>query len=381
MHIGLITTSYPRFSNDIAGAFVRRAALEWVSRGAQVSVVAPRSDLPKQRRPDDPGVRVFEAPTPNGLFYGPGTPERLEQDLLTTLPRIPLALGALVATAHRKLVDADALEAHWLLPSGAVAAMIARGRPFGVVAHSSAARWFLAAPHPLRWLAARPLRHATWLSATDPAVAGALQRACGVPTYWIGPDTLYHPLMTLPLAQPQRRLRLGCLGRRGPIKGLDLLLKAAADAGKHGAIEVLIAGPGPAVSSRPWVQDWGTIHGPESIRDFFAAIDVLVIPSRNIGARTEGLPSVLLESWAAGRPVLASAVGGMQTLVPKSWRFAADDQPALVALINALANDRSRIASEALQVRKRLNRVREQWARRRTNAASALIGHLVPIRG
>jgi glycosyltransferase involved in cell wall biosynthesis len=62
---------------------------------------------------------------------------------------------------------------------------------------------------------------------------------------------------------------------------------------------------------------FGRIHllgHREDMGDVLRAIDVLVMPSRH-----EGLPLVLLEAMAAGRPVVATAVGGIPEVVENGW--------------------------------------------------------------
>jgi glycosyltransferase involved in cell wall biosynthesis len=49
----------------------------------------------------------------------------------------------------------------------------------------------------------------------------------------------------------------------------------------------------------------------EEVRDFVASLDLLVVPSRS-----EGSPVVAMEAMALGKPVVATAVGGVPEVVP-----------------------------------------------------------------
>jgi len=60
------------------------------------------------------------------------------------------------------------------------------------------------------------------------------------------------------------------------------------------------------LAGRLKVQDWVRFLGRrEDVPDLLSACDLLVLPSL-----WEGMPNVLLEAGAAGRPVVATAVGG-----------------------------------------------------------------------
>lgn len=75
-------------------------------------------------------------------------------------------------------------------------------------------------------------------------------------------------------------------------------------------------------------------------RELMAAADVVVLPSRR-----EGLSNVILEAMAAGRPVVASDVGGSAELVEHGRTgllFPSDDDAALAAALSALAADAAR---------------------------------------
>ncbi|MCZ7679549.1 MAG: glycosyltransferase family 4 protein [Sandaracinaceae bacterium] len=80
MRIGLLTTSYPRHEDDLAGIFVRGFARALASQGHAVEVLAPE---PLEDRPplEDEGVSVRFVPyaRPRGLartFYGAGVPRQ-----------------------------------------------------------------------------------------------------------------------------------------------------------------------------------------------------------------------------------------------------------------------------------------------------------------
>ncbi len=110
------------------------------------------------------------------------------------------------------------------------------------------------------------------------------------------------------------------LARLVPIKGIDVAVRAVA--GTSG-IDLVVAGEGPerealarlACSSRAPVRFVGHVSG-ELLRTWLAAADVLVAPSRALGARVEGTPTSVLEALRAGLPVVGSRISGIGEVVP-----------------------------------------------------------------
>jgi glycosyltransferase involved in cell wall biosynthesis len=132
------------------------------------------------------------------------------------------------------------------------------------------------------------------------------------------------------------------VGRLEEQKGHDVLFDALAKITKQGLdFTLIVAGDG---SRRGWLEQQAVSRGlsprvqfvgqVEDVGGLLAAADGVLIPSR-----WEGLPLVLLEAMARGRPIVASAVGGVAdalehgvsgTLVPPG------DAEALAAAIEEL---------------------------------------------
>lgn len=145
---------------------------------------------------------------------------------------------------------------------------------------------------------------------------------------------------------------VGTVGRLEPRKGHDLLLRAMQEiaSGARGRRpHLVLVGDGPL---RPSLErtaaalDLGgrvTFTGMlEDVRPALAAMDVFVLPSQ-----AEGMSNALLEAMAAGRPVVATDVGGTRevcdghetgVLVP------ADDAAALARAVLHLLADPERAA-------------------------------------
>jgi len=119
---------------------------------------------------------------------------------------------------------------------------------------------------------------------------------------------------------------LACIGRIQPLKGFDVAVRALGllDERVANAHLVIIGGPsGPEGEAeqdrlRTLVQAFGLkgrVHllppqPHELLSTFYRAADVVLVPSRS-----ESFGLVALEAGACGTPVVASAVGGLTTLV------------------------------------------------------------------
>jgi glycosyltransferase involved in cell wall biosynthesis len=133
----------------------------------------------------------------------------------------------------------------------------------------------------------------------------------------------------LPPADAQARAALGLdprqpvvgtIGRLEDRKGHDQLLRAAGEmlAGANGRRpQLVIVGDGPLRESLAGqartlgVADSVRFEGTVAdVRPVLAAMDVFVLPSR-----AEGMSNALMEAMAAGRPVVATAVGGNTEVV------------------------------------------------------------------
>ena len=110
MRVLVLTTSYPRTANDVAGVFVRDAVDHLREAGLEVDVVSPAS------------FRHF------GLAYGHGIVGKLRRAPWKLL-FVPLFVASYARAARRAARPADLVHAHWL-PSALPA--LATGKPFVV---------------------------------------------------------------------------------------------------------------------------------------------------------------------------------------------------------------------------------------------------------
>jgi glycosyltransferase involved in cell wall biosynthesis len=132
---------------------------------------------------------------------------------------------------------------------------------------------------------------------------------------------------------PGGPLRALFVGRNVPKKGLDTLLSAWPP-GDPGARLLVVSGDVSSVPPGVRVQSPGP---PAAVRAAMAWANLVVLPCRVApdGDR-DGVPLVLMEAIAAGRPVLSTPVAGIPELVepPVGWLCAPDRPRALRDLLD-----------------------------------------------
>ncbi len=166
---------------------------------------------------------------------------------------------------------------------------------------------------------------------------------CGIEP-WRFPD---------PAPLPEGPPRLVAIGRLAEQKGFPLLVEAMVQAvATTPDLHLTLIGEGPfrplleAAITRAGLSRHITLTGwldETAVRGHLAAAHALVLPSF-----AEGLPMVVMESFAAGRPVIASAIMGVPELVSRDtgWLVPAGDAQALAQAIAAFAaTPRDRLAA------------------------------------
>ena len=308
MRVVQLTSSFPRWDGDVSGLFIRDAAAALVDAGVEVDVVAPH-DAGASTREELGGIRVRRfryAPDGaevlahrGGLLAEARRPERA---LLLPCFLAAFAWSAWQAVRGRK---PDVVHAHWWFPAGLLAVPICRltNTPLVITLHGSDV-------HIARSRALRPIARWVLQQAAVVGVVSEALRAEAIAELGVDParcDVLRMPVMvddvatSLDAAPPPPPLRLVAVGRFAPEKGFDVLLAALRDVDA----ELDVFGAGTEVLTGGSVRGHGARPRAE-IADALSRAHALVVPSRR-----EGLGLVALEALAAGRPVIASRVGGL----------------------------------------------------------------------
>jgi glycosyltransferase involved in cell wall biosynthesis len=263
----VLTTSYPRDADDVAGTFVRDAVEALRGAGVDVRVVSPAS------------FRHY------GIAYGDGIVNNLRAAPWKAL-LLPLFLLSFARAARRGARGADVVHAHWL-PSMVPA--LATGKPVVLQLWGSDVALARRARHVARWLVgrARVVVGASTALADDARSLGA------------GDVRVIGQGVQIPaaLADPVEPPHVLYVGRLSEEKGVRELAEAA------GGLPLVVVGDGPLRSLLP--QAVGFVP-PVELGPYYERASVVVVPSRR-----EGYGMVAREAMAHGRPVVATAVGGL----------------------------------------------------------------------
>ena len=314
MRITVLTTSYPRGPDDVAGAFVRDAVEHLRGAGIEVDVVSPAS------------FRHF------GIAYGDGVVGNLRRQPWKVL-LVPLFFLSYVRAARRAALTADLVHAHWL-PSALPA--LATGKPFVVQLWGTDVELARRAPWAFRWL----LRRARLVLCPSHALA-LIARELGAQDVRIVPSGVDIPVN---VGEPEEPPHVLYVGRLSEEKGVPELLEAT------DGLRRVVVGDGPL---RGRVSDAVGFVPPAELGPYYERAAVVVCPSRR-----EGYGVVAREAMAYGRPVVASAVGGLTEAVEDGVTgvlVPPRDPVALRAALERLLADRP--------LRDRLGEAARAWAR------------------
>ena len=298
MRVVVLTTSYPRGPDDVAGVFVRDAVDHLRKAGVEVSVVSPAS------------FRHF------GIAYGDGVVANLRRQPWRAL-LLPLFLASFARAARRAARAADLVHAHWL-PSALPA--LATGKPFVVQLWGTDVELARRAPALFRPL----LRQARLVLCPSRALAAAAYEL-GARDVRIVPGGVVFPNEVGEPDEPPHALFVGRLSGE---KGILDFLEATE------GVPRVIVGDGPL---RDRVPEAVGFVPPAELGAYYERAAVVVCPSHR-----EGYGVVAREAMAYGRPVVACAVGGLDEAVEDGVTgilVPPRDPAALRSAIERLLND------------------------------------------
>lgn len=292
MKVLVLTTSYPRDPSDVAGRFVADEVEAARAGGISVEVVSPA------------GFRHF------GIAYGHGVVGNLRARPWLAL-LLPVFIWNFRRAAARAARDVDLVHAHWL-PSGVIAATL--GKPFVVQVWGTDVELARRVP----FLARVTLRRARRVVAASSFLA---ERACalGAEDVAIVPIPVAVPESVAAPVEPPHVLYVGRLSEE---KGIREFARATE------GLPRVVVGDGPL---RALVPDARGFVPPSELGAYYERCAVVCAPSHR-----EGYGAAVREAMAYGRPVVATATGGLVDAV-------ADGENGLLVPVGDVAALRSAV--------------------------------------
>jgi len=310
----------------------------WVDAGADVVILAP-AGVELAERARAAGAEV--APADFGLSRAAGAVRAIREAAEAVPADSCVVVGTgyltnlLARRAARKLDGARCINIVGVMPG---ASAVDGGSALGVMLRAAADRATIA--------------DADAVVAVSSAVRDALVSG-GVPQAVVRliPNGIDMQALRERAAEPARfgalpRPLVACVARLEPVKGVDVLVRAA---GLLSDATVGIVGSGSQearlreIAVASGVADRVHFLGDGGAASLLAQADVVAVPSR-----TEGFGLVAAEASALGRPVVASRVGGLLDVVEDGVTgvlVEPEDPQALARAVSALLADPDRAAA------------------------------------
>jgi glycosyltransferase involved in cell wall biosynthesis len=355
-----IVTAYPRSEAEVITPWLLETIQRLRARGTEVEVLAP-----SYRGLEDQvigGTRVHRfryAPRVwETLTHDQTAPDRIrERPIYATLLPGYLVAGARAAARLARTGEFDAVHAFWPLPHGllGLAAKRAAGIPLVSTFFGVELTWMESQLGALRPLVRRIVRRSDAVTAISTHTASLLRRLAP------GTEPVIIPFGATVEAgarEPEQEerlhagLRMLFVGRLVERKGVHVLLDALALLPEEPPIRLEVVGDGPereALEHRArslGVAERVRFHGfvrREELERQLAGCDALVLPAVvDAKGDVEGLGVVLLEAMSFGKPVIASAAGGITDIVRPSENgllVPPGDAKSLAAAVECLARD------------------------------------------
>jgi glycosyltransferase involved in cell wall biosynthesis len=270
MKVVVLTTSYPRHADDVAGRFIADSVEGVRAQGVDVEVVSPAT------------FADF------GIAYGGGIAQNL-RSAPWKLALVPAFMTAYVRAARRVSRDADLVHAHWI-PS-AIAAR-ATGKPYVLQVWGTDVELARRMPRLVRPL----VRGARTVIAASAYLAGEA-KSLGARDVRVVPFGVEIPATVGEPAEPPHVLFAGRLSKE---KGILEFVEATE------GLPRVIVGDGPL---RAQVTDAVGFVPPDAMGPYFERASIVCVPSRR-----EGYGFAAREGMGYGRPVVATRVGGLADL-------------------------------------------------------------------
>lgn len=326
-HILVLSSVYPLSPDGNHGAFIRETILRLQPTGAKFSVFAPAYAGSQSYELE--GVTVYRFRYFWKRFetlVRDGAPTKLKRQPLNLIPAIfYVVLGTWQLFWLCRKLRPDMLHVHWPFPHGVMAWPISKlfKIPMIFSFHGGElllARRFGFVAHILRWL----LPQTAGITVNSSFTKGLVEKLRPCPVQVI-PYGLTVEAKAVPPRVPEKEPTLLFVGRLDERKGVPYLLDALVELRKARPVRLRIVGAGiletelKAYCHQLNLDDCtdflGFVTKAELVNEY-ANCDVFVLPAIvDSKGDTEGLGIVMIEALAHGKPVVASAVGGIPDVI------------------------------------------------------------------
>lgn len=370
MRVLMLTSSYPKFRGDTTAPFIESIATHIAAQRVETHVVLPEHRELKRGAVED-GVHFHPyryALKSDWTLWGYAEALRADVKLKRGVYALaPLAIASslqkmMQLTAREKF---DLIHAHWVLPNAPAAALVAQWRKLPLVISMHGSDVFMAEKNNAFGSAARwCFDHGAWMTAcSDELMQRALALGADenktelVPygadakAFHVHPDRAQRVRAQLHLQNDD--VMILAVGRLVYKKGFEFLVAAMPQILQrapnarlvlvgYGDLRAELEMQAHALGLNGHITFAGRVPRQE-IPAYFAASDIVSVPSvRDSAGNVDGLPNVVLEGMAAGKPIVASNIAGFPDVIgngESGLLVPEKDAPALANAIVRLAHD------------------------------------------
>ncbi|VAX12936.1 hypothetical protein MNBD_GAMMA24-1052 [hydrothermal vent metagenome] len=358
MRLLVLTTSYPLTPESVSGIFVKRLLLGFPD-DVECQVLTPYDPCASVIYSDKKNIRIntfrYAPGFLSNLAHRPGgIPVALKQNRFFYLV-VPFFLLTMLVATFRHARKVDVIHANWAI-SGAIAGFAGwiTGTPVVTTLRGSdipqgKARFFSG------WLLLKTLSLSTRVVTVSEAFAQKMKQEfpCFADKIMMIENGVGDEFLSIAATRitPGKVINLLSIGSLIPRKGMLHILEALAGLAKEHPFILRLAGDGPL---REQLEKKARELGIEKQVEFLGSVDAEKIPALLkqahvfvLASHWEGRPNAVLEAMAAGLPVIASDIDGVNELVVEGQTgllFRDGDSDALRECIERIMADPAQAA-------------------------------------